>query len=196
MDKIKNNQKYIGIFGILLFGMSVITLGKYNISKLFTTPLGRIWLLFLLIGTSISNYKLGWVLLILILLLHTYINTIEGMDTLTKPTANKGSPPTPNSPPNSPPKGSPPPPNSPPKGSPPPSSTPPKGSLPSSATDPKTVNPDENKLLQGEGANLLDIERNISKNSNSVQVTNKQNAENVLPNNPGKEAFQSNYQLV
>ena len=188
MDTIKNNQKYIGIFGILLFGMSVITLGKYNISKLFTTPLGRIWLLFLLIGTSISNYKLGWVLLILILLLHTYINTIEGMDTLTKPTANKGSPPpppTPNSPP-----------NSPPKGSPPPSSTPPKGSLPSSATDPKTVNPDENKLLQGEGANLLDIERNISKNSNSVQVTNKQNAENVLPNNPGKEAFQSNYQLV
>ena len=66
MDNFKRHQKYIGIFGILLFGLSIITLGKYNISKLFTTPLGRIWLLFLLIGTSISNYKLGCVLLILI----------------------------------------------------------------------------------------------------------------------------------
>ena len=176
MDKIKSNRKYIGIFGILLFGISIITLGKYNISKLFTTPLGRIWLLFLLIGTSISNYKLGCVLLILILLLHTYLNTIEGMDTLTKPNTNKGSSPTKKA------------------VSSPPSVAPP-AVAPNLATT-KMVNPDESKLLQGEGANLLDIERNITKNSNSLQVTNKQDTENVLPNNTGKEAFQSNYQLV
>lgn len=177
MDNFNRHQKNIGIFGILLFGLSIITLGKYNISKLFTTPLGRIWLLFLLIGTSISNYKLGCVLLILILLLHAYLNTIEGMDTLNKPDPNKGSV----QPPQTKEIASPPPPPS------------------ASATKPKLVVPpvqDENKLLQGEGANLLDIERNITKNSNSLQVTNKQDTENVLPSNPGKEAFQSNYQLL
>lgn len=174
MDNFKRHQKNIGIFGILLFGLSVITLGKYNISKLFTTPLGRIWLLFLLIGTSISSYKLGCVLLFLILLLHAYayLNTLEGMDTLNKVDPTKVSPPPP-----------------------PPASS---ASAPTIPAKPKVVPsvPSENKLIQGEGANLLDIERNITKNSNSLQVTNKQDTENVLPNNPGKEAFQSNYQLL
>jgi hypothetical protein len=186
MDNFKRHQKYIGIFGILLFGLSIITLGKYNISKLFTTPLGRIWLLFLLIGTSISNYKLGFVLLVLILLLHSYINTIEGMDTLNKPDTKKVAVPPP-----------------PPQTKEVASVPPPSASSDSSPTKPKLVSPppplqvqDENKLLQGEGANLLDIERNITKNSNSLQVTNKQDTENVLPSNPGKEAFQSNYQLL
>jgi hypothetical protein len=186
MDNFKRHQKYIGIFGILLFGLSIITLGKYNISKLFTTPLGRIWLLFLLIGTSIYNYKLGGVLLILILLLHTYLNTIEGMDTLNKPDTKKVSVP-------------PPPQQTKEIASTPPPSTISASPASTSTTKPKLVVPpvkDENRLLRGEGANLLDIERNITKNSNSLQVTNKQDTENVLPSNPGKEAFQSNYQLL
>jgi hypothetical protein len=98
------------------------------------------------------------------------------MDTLTKLNTNKGSSPTKKA------------------VSAPPAVAPP-AVAPNLATT-KMVNPDESKLLQGEGANLLDIERNITKNSNSLQVTNKQDTENVLPNNTGKEAFQSNYQLV
>jgi hypothetical protein len=188
MDKIRTNKKYMGIFGILLFGMSIITLGKHNISKLFTTPLGRIWLLFLLIGTSISNYKLGCVLLILILLLHSYLSTVEGMDTLNKSDASSPTPPTKKAATPAPPASATP--------VPAPTSAPASAAYAPPNINPKMEHPDENKKLQGEGGNLLDIERNITKNSNSLPVSSKQNTENVLPSNPGKEAFQSNYQLL